>query len=125
MNLRKFHTEESGIFQKDLVVVGRQGAQTFLNEKQLIKFILSRKHWVAVNEFPKYATYSPNVDLLAVGGSHQQFRRTVPARGNVIGQIFVSTGLFQLSRKTEIAYFHFLLIAYQQILWLYIAVGNV
>ena len=81
----KFHAEEALVFEESLIVIGSEGAETLLDEEELVELILSGEHWVAVDEFSKNATDCPHVDFLAVGCSHQQLRGTVPARGHVIG----------------------------------------
>lgn len=65
-------------------MVWGERSETFLYQEELIKFILSWKHWVAVDEFAQNATDSPDIDLFGIGSTYKQLRRAVPSSGYIV-----------------------------------------
>jgi hypothetical protein len=52
------------------VEISWQNTQRFLNQKELIKLVLTRKERIAINEFTHDASSSPHINLLAVVSSN-------------------------------------------------------
>lgn len=97
-------------------MVRSQLSQTFLNKEELIELVLAREHGISIDEFSQNAADSPNINLFGVGSSNQEFGRSVPASGNIVGQLLLVGGFLQEPCKAKITNFKLFFITNEQVL---------
>lgn len=123
MNLWKLHAKKPLILDESFMQIWRQGSKSLLDEKELVEFIFSWEERVPIDEFTHDACYCPYVDLLSIVSSHQQLRRPIPPGGHVVGEAFLF--LFQLPGEPEVTDFESVVLPYQEILGLDVAMDDV
>lgn len=123
VNLGEFHANEFGVLQKVLVVLRNQGAQTLLNQIELVQVILSREKRLPIDHFSHDAANRPDIDgFVVVIPANQQFGGTVPPGGHVVGHDPVGG---HGPGKSQVAYFNSRLLSNEDIFGLDIPVDGV
>jgi hypothetical protein len=120
MNLWKFHPQKTWVLKKSLIVIRSKRTQAFLNKKELIKLIFSRKHRITIYQLSHYATDCPEINLARVARPNKQLRWTIPPCCYIISKLFFALRTLYLPSESEITNLELPSITDKQILRFYV-----
>lgn len=89
LDFGELYTPEPLTAFQDALLGGRQRPKCFLDEVNLIEFVLSGEHGLSTEHFPHDTPDCPYVNLLAIPLSNQKLRTPVPSRRYVLSHFQV------------------------------------
>lgn len=104
-NVGKLETDKARILIEQLLLLGSQFAQNFLDAKQLVDFGLAREESVTVANFTHNTPNCPNVNLFAIVVAEEKFGGAIPSCRDIICQTHASLIILEDSSKAKVTNF--------------------